>query len=102
MLVVIAARAATMRCRSEDSATGSDFHSGHAAGEQHQEAIPMPAPEDAAFARQRRYDVVDHLGVASWVRLLVGDIHAVPADEADAKHDSGHGHPLIRNDGATG
>jgi hypothetical protein len=50
----------------------------------------MRTAEHAGVLRERVDDVVDGLALASRTAVVVRDVHAVPADEPDAKHKPFH------------
>jgi hypothetical protein len=75
---------------SQDRTAWRDFDGGNPPCVQHQQSIAMSAAKQAGVLRQRSDDAINELGFVARFRLLVGDIEAVTADEADPKHNVCH------------
>ena len=69
-------------CGSHRAARAARLRRGDALCVQHHQPIAVPAAKQAGVLRQRRDDVINELGFAAGIRLLlVRDIHAVTADQ---------------------
>ena len=74
----------------QDCAAGRDLHSGDTPRIQHDESFAVSTPQHPGGLGQRGDDMVDRLSFATRIPILVGDIHAVTADEPDTKHNRFH------------
>ena len=74
----------------ENCPAGRDLDGGNTPCVQHQEPVTVPAAQHAGLLRERRDDVVDDLALAPRIAVVVDDVHAVAADEADAEHQAFH------------
>jgi hypothetical protein len=78
----------------QDGTAGRYLHGGYTPCVEHQQSIAVTASQDTGLVCEREDDVVDHLGFAARIPVLVRDVHAVTADEADTKDDRLHAlHP---------
>lgn len=74
----------------EDRPAGRDFDGRDTPCVQHQKPVAVSTPQHAGTLRQRRDDVVDDLALAPRIAVVVRDVHAVAADEADTEHKAFH------------
>jgi len=74
----------------EDGPAGTYLHGGYTSCVEHQQSIAMAASQDTGLLRERGDDVVDHLGLTVRIPVLVRDVHAVTADEPNAKDNGLH------------
>ena len=75
---------------SQDRSARRDFHGGNTPRVEHEQSLSVSASKHAGVIRQRGDNVLDDLGFAARIRLLVRDIQALTADEADSQHDAFH------------
>jgi hypothetical protein len=75
---------------SENRTARRDLHGRNAPRVEHQQTLAVSAAKHSGIIRQGGDDVLNNLGFAVDIRLLIRDIHAVTADEADPKHNAFH------------
>ena len=74
----------------QDCAAGRDLHSSDTPRIQHHESLPVSTAQKPGGLGQHGDHVVDDLAFAARIAILVGDIHAVTADQSDTKHNRFH------------
>ena len=74
----------------EDCTAGRDFHSGDSPRIQDYESLAVSTTQNPGCLGQRGDDVVDDLGFAARLAILVRDIDAVAAGQPNTKHNRFH------------
>lgn len=75
---------------SQDRPARRNFHGGNTPRVEHEQSLSVSASKHAGVIRQRGDNVLNDLGFAARIRLLVRDIQALTADEADSQHNAFH------------
>ena len=74
----------------EDRTSGRDLDACHTTGKERHQPLAVTAPQDAGVCAQHLDDLIDNRVLVDQVRILMGQVRVIAAEESGAQLDSSH------------